>query len=447
MSKRSSLALVPALALFAAGAAGAVTQGFDYTGAEQQFEVPPFVTSVSIKAFGAAGWSGARSGGLGGEAEGTLAVTPGEILHLFVGGQGIAANGDHVVEGGGFNGGGDGQNNGNPNSVGGGGGASDVRQGGSDLEDRVLVAGGGGGSTDNDDGVGGVAFGGDGGGLVGADGGSCYPSSGGIAGTGGTQVAGGVPGGALGQGGNADGTMTPWNGGGGYYGGGVAPAHCGAAAARRTPAASPVGRRPRGSAAATGASSSRTRGARRRPTSRATARARAFLAEGQRGRREGQAELEVLEVDERDRQGDGARRSGERRHRLSLLHLGRDGFGPEPGRADEGGLRRHVRHQAVLEGDLRRSRGEVQEQAGQRYGRRVVRREERRCGQGEPWPRRLGRESAHADADHPDPVLRSGPGPRGRADHRGLGRLLAEQLQGADTAKKNTGEAFKAVAP
>jgi len=219
-------ALVSSIALLSTASLAAETQTFSYTGAEQSFVVPAGVTSVSIRAHGASGFSGNFPGGLGGLAEGVLAVTPGETLFIYVGGQGTASTGNMVPEGGGFNGGGDGQNNGGTNEVGGGGGASDVRQGGNGLAQRVLVAGGGGGATNNSSLPGGDAFGGDGGGLVGEDGGDCYDY---VGGTGGTQDAGGVPGGALGQGGNADGTMTPWNGGGGggYYGGGVAPEHCG----------------------------------------------------------------------------------------------------------------------------------------------------------------------------------------------------------------------------
>lgn len=202
------------------------TESFLYTGAEQSFVVPPEVTSVSIRAWGASGWSGGNPGGMGGLAEGVLAVTPGETLSIYVGGQGTVATGTMMPSGGGFNGGGNGQDNGAGDAAGGGGGASDVRQGGNALADRVLVAGGGGGSTNNTSPPGGAAFGGDGGGLIGEDGGDCYDY---LGGTGGTQSAGGTLAGALGQGGNADGTMTPWNGGGGggYYGGGVPFEHCG----------------------------------------------------------------------------------------------------------------------------------------------------------------------------------------------------------------------------
>ncbi|WP_428151080.1 IPTL-CTERM sorting domain-containing protein [Brevundimonas sp.] len=213
-----------AFSLSAAGIAAAqTTVTYNATGAVQSFVVPAGVTSVDIVAQGAQGFdAGATLGGRGGRASGTLAVTPGETLTIYVGGQGTAAIGNGVIMGGGFNGGGNGVSNGNvPTWVGGGGGASDVRQGGTALANRKIVAAGGGGATANG------TSGGNGGGLVGSNGAVCC---GGSVGTGGTQSAGGTLGGALGVGGSATGASTPWvgGGGGGYYGGGVSSAHSGA---------------------------------------------------------------------------------------------------------------------------------------------------------------------------------------------------------------------------
>ncbi len=190
---------------------------FSYTGSMQSFTVPAGVTSVTIEAWGAQGWSGTYSGGKGGYAKGTLAVTPGQTLYIFVGGQGTVAIGEGVPSGAGWNGGGLGQTNASITSAGGGGGASDVRAGGTALGNRVIVAAGGGGSTNNSS-----CYGGDGGGLTGAKGGGSYGG-----GYGGTQTEGGTFGGTLGQGGNALVSYTPWNGGGGggYYGGGTSDAH------------------------------------------------------------------------------------------------------------------------------------------------------------------------------------------------------------------------------
>src|SRR5687768_1490240 len=94
------------------------TLNFNYSGSQQSFVVPPCVTSISIQAFGAQGTAGLNTqggqGGLGGSSTGTLTVTPGQTLYIYVGGQG------------GFNGGGA-PGAGGPFASGSGGGASDVR--------------------------------------------------------------------------------------------------------------------------------------------------------------------------------------------------------------------------------------------------------------------------------------------------------------------------------
>ena len=118
------------------------TQTVNYTGASQTWTVPAGVTSIAIEAYGAAGAAGsaganAATGGVGGKGSkttGTLAVTPGQVLTINVGGAASGATG-------GYNGGAPGGNA----SAGGGGGATDIRVGGTTPADRVLVAGGGGG--------------------------------------------------------------------------------------------------------------------------------------------------------------------------------------------------------------------------------------------------------------------------------------------------------------
>ncbi len=115
---------------------------FSFTGGLQTYTVPAGVTSLTVSAWGAQGGSGAIGGGgvaggvggLGAYATGTLAVTPGQVLNIFVGGQGATPTG-------GFNGGG----SGGSTNAGGGGGASDIRVGGTAEVNRVLVAGGAGG--------------------------------------------------------------------------------------------------------------------------------------------------------------------------------------------------------------------------------------------------------------------------------------------------------------
>ena len=71
--------------------------------------------------------------GLGGMARGALAVTPGDILYIYVGGND------------GYNGGGEAWSG--STLPGNGGGASDVRVGGMAITDRVIAAGGGGGAS------------------------------------------------------------------------------------------------------------------------------------------------------------------------------------------------------------------------------------------------------------------------------------------------------------
>ena len=119
----------------------------------QDFVVPAGVCEVTVVALGAAGGDGNTDnqgnlsvGRPGGTAEATIPVTPGETLHVFVGGQGGDFNAGNGGAGG-LNGGGDAGNQSSPASFpgGGGGGASDVRQSGTTLDDRVVVAGGGGG--------------------------------------------------------------------------------------------------------------------------------------------------------------------------------------------------------------------------------------------------------------------------------------------------------------
>ncbi|WP_198172441.1 glycine rich domain-containing protein [Hymenobacter ginkgonis] len=114
---------------------------FVYTGGVQTYTVPAGMYSLGINASGAQGGANydGTPGGLGGRVATTLAVTPGETLTLYVGGQG--GMGPNPGSGGaGYNGGGQGSS-----FNGGGGGATDVRVGGTTLAERVLVAAGGGG--------------------------------------------------------------------------------------------------------------------------------------------------------------------------------------------------------------------------------------------------------------------------------------------------------------
>ncbi|MBK9726817.1 MAG: T9SS type A sorting domain-containing protein [Saprospiraceae bacterium] len=223
---------------------------FNFTNGLQTWVVPSGVTSVDVEVWGAEGANALdrlttnATGGLGGYSKGKLAVTPGQVLNIYVGGVGNT-NGS-----GGFNGGGKGGNSNAGSScfggpAGGGGGASDIRLGGTALTDRVIVGAGGGGSgrdycngSCQPCGCGGG--GGGAGGLNGTNGAVAYDcgfsyngsgvnngkgASGAAGGVGGTGDGGGNSGamGALGIGGigaNGDYDVAGGGGGGGYYGGG-----------------------------------------------------------------------------------------------------------------------------------------------------------------------------------------------------------------------------------
>ena len=170
---------------------------FSFTGAAQTYTVPPGVTSLRVTALGSMGspYNNGSVGGSGGRAEGTLAVTPGEVLTVIVGGRGAVWTGGSF-QAGGFNGGGN-----SPARFGsGGGGASSNANGGAGGSpglsgDNFATATGGEGGTATGGGAGGT---GDWTGQAGALG----------------------QGGEAGTTGYASGDNSAGGGGGGYYGGG-----------------------------------------------------------------------------------------------------------------------------------------------------------------------------------------------------------------------------------
>ncbi len=200
---------------------------YNFTGGMQTYTVPAGVTSLMIQAWGAQGANGAGAnaglGANGGEATGTLAVTPGQVLNLYVGGAGNGVTG-------GFNGGANGGNQ----DGGGGGGASDIRVGGTASSNRVIVAGGGGGGgttgcvASHMGGNGGVGGGGAGvKGVDSPDGGGGFGGTVGAGGAAGIGCGGflGAPGNSNGAGGNGQTCCCPsipagGGGGGGYVNGG-----------------------------------------------------------------------------------------------------------------------------------------------------------------------------------------------------------------------------------
>ena len=216
---------------------GTCTINFDTTGDYYLWSAPTTGTYI-FQVWGAqggnAGYNGTvyREGGKGGYASGNYALTSGQTLYLYVGGQGAgttsSANGD--LQSGGFNGGGNGYNGDTSIKRGaGGGGATDIRISGNALTDRVIVAGGGAGAArydgylTNHPGVGG-----------GTSGGNGYTDwltvESGNNGRGGTQSQGGAGGsnggtaisGSLGAGGRGviNTSFGSCGGGGGFYGGG-----------------------------------------------------------------------------------------------------------------------------------------------------------------------------------------------------------------------------------
>ncbi len=128
------------------GGARSFTQTYTYTGLLQTFTVPAGVSAIAMTAQGAAGgnaYNGYGAGGAGGSAQGTISVSTGQVLNIFVGGLGGNAPQNSTVVPGGFNGGGAGSNY----YGAAGGGASDIRIGGNALSNRVIVGGGGGGGA------------------------------------------------------------------------------------------------------------------------------------------------------------------------------------------------------------------------------------------------------------------------------------------------------------
>jgi uncharacterized protein YjdB len=209
------LKLLPILLLGCNWSATAQSTVINYTGASTTYTVPANTNTVFVTALGADGGNDFHkysAGGNGAKVNCALAVTPGQILNVYVGGAGSAPA---ILFGGGaagFNGGAAGLGNG-----GGSGGSSDIRYPGFAISDRVIVAGGGGGAgQDCSAAIGDFGEdGGPGGGLTGGDGNDAFSN---VAFTGGTQTSGNALfAGAPAAGGFGIGGIGA--GGGGYWGG------------------------------------------------------------------------------------------------------------------------------------------------------------------------------------------------------------------------------------
>lgn len=232
------------------------TTNFEYTGSVAFYTVPANCNSIDVKVWGADGGSGGyysydsaySPGGTGGYSEGTISVTPGQVLYIYVGGRGY-----NWYSGGqtGYNGtlnkptlssarayggwGGDaGYGNGGTATkygMAGGGAASQIRttnSASSSDKSSILILAGGGGGGGNPENAARISPGGDGGGTVGEKPASSLQLSGRGGGAGGGQTPGqlgdasswsptgdGYPYGTYYSRQNLQGA-----GGGGYYGGG-----------------------------------------------------------------------------------------------------------------------------------------------------------------------------------------------------------------------------------
>ena len=185
-----------------------MNQTIAFTGAPQTFTVPAGVTWMTLECFGGKGGinQNGNIGGSGGYAKGELAVAPGDILNLYVGGDGA----NYPATAGGWNGGGS-----NVSGISTGGGGTDIRVGGTALSNRIIVAGGSSGGGIYNSGAGGGGTTGNGSpALVGTQ------TTGNALGVGGSGYA---PGGGGYWGGMSNSAGGSGGGGSGYTGGVVNP--------------------------------------------------------------------------------------------------------------------------------------------------------------------------------------------------------------------------------
>ena len=184
---------------------------FTYTGGIQSFVVPS-TGNYKLEVWGAQGGDASPYyGGMGGYASGTIDLTAGQTIYIYVGQVGQGAGGGSAWNGGG----------GGTCCGAGGGGGTDFRLGGTALAYRVIVAGaGGGGSNDTPQGNGGDGGGSSGlYGTVGAPGTQSSGYSLGVGETNSSDAAGG--GGGYWGGYNGGGGTGGSGGGGSAYTGGV----------------------------------------------------------------------------------------------------------------------------------------------------------------------------------------------------------------------------------
>ena len=131
---------------------------FNYNGSLYTFVVPE-EGYYKLELYGAKGGNDQARGGYGGDIKGSIFLTTGTNLYIYIGGQGgnRGTSGEATWYCGGqtgicvmyCDGGGGGYNGGAQGfSSGGGGGGTDIRLGGTGIDNRIIVAGGGGGGSD-----------------------------------------------------------------------------------------------------------------------------------------------------------------------------------------------------------------------------------------------------------------------------------------------------------
>ncbi|MEI6576037.1 MAG: Ig-like domain-containing protein [Bacteroidota bacterium] len=207
------------------------SQTFNYSGSIVNFTVPSGVTSIVVEARGAQGGNGGNgsiSGGLGAMMRGTISVTPGQVLKVLVGQQGIQNKTCGPGDGGGGGGSFVTDNSNNPLVIaGGGGGASYYNNVGQNASTGTSGTAGGGGSTGGSGGNGGSSASASGGGGLTGNGANSAWNSGSLTGgksfTNGGAGGPGQPGyasdGGFGGGGGTHSCCVGGGGGGGYSGG------------------------------------------------------------------------------------------------------------------------------------------------------------------------------------------------------------------------------------
>jgi hypothetical protein len=211
------------------GSTAVVTCSYDGTdgtdGTPQTWTVPTGVTQATFDADGGQGGGLPPDlpGGLGGEAQGTFTVSPGDTYDIVAAGAGQEQPQSSSTSPGGYGGGGEGATSGDDVAGDGGGGASSVALSG----DLLVVAGGGGGASPGCNTPTPCATGGAGGGTDGDAGTSIGGPDAGQGGAGGTQSGPGVGADGAGSGSTLQGgggattdfALGGGGGGGGYFGG------------------------------------------------------------------------------------------------------------------------------------------------------------------------------------------------------------------------------------